>query len=83
MKCLKNSENGDYPNKAKRLFQEIDKNLKSLEDMPYLYPVYQRNPKYRRMVLEDHLLFYYVDENKHEVKVYRILYDKMDIENQL
>jgi plasmid stabilization system protein ParE len=69
----------DYPNKAKRLFIEIEKKIKILEDMPYIWPVYQINTKYRQMVLEDHLLFYTVDENERKVKVYRILYNQMDI----
>ena len=68
-----------YPSKAKRLFIEIEKNLKILEDMPYSWPVYQIKQEYRRMILEDHLLFYMVDEKEHEVKIYRILYGKMDI----
>ena len=69
----------DYPNKAKRLFQEIERKLKLLEDMPYSWPAYQIKPEYRQMILEGHLLFYVVDENEHKVKVYRVLYGKMDI----
>ena len=69
----------DYPNKAKRLFQEIEKKLRMLESMPYIWPAYNANPKYRQMVLEDHLLFYLIDENTYKVKIYRILYSKMDI----
>ena len=41
----------DYPNKAKRLFQEIERKLKILEDMPFSCPVYQIKPEYRQMVL--------------------------------
>ena len=73
----------DYPNKAKRLFQEIERKVKNLEDMPYMWPAYQLNPEYRQMVLEDHLLFYIVDENERKVKVYRVLYAKMDIPSRI
>jgi plasmid stabilization system protein ParE len=73
----------DYPNKAKRIFKEMEEKLVLLEDMPYMWPVYQVKPKYRRMVLEDHLLFYFVDEDEREVKVFRVLYDKMDIARQV
>jgi len=69
----------EYTQKAKRIFLEMEKKLKLLEDMPYMWPAYQLKPEYRRMVLEDYLLFYTVDEVEHSVKVYRILYDKMDI----
>ena len=69
----------NYPNKAKRLFREMEKKLSILEDMPYTWPVYQVKPKYRQMVLEDHLLFYTVAEDERKVKVYRVLYNRMDI----
>jgi len=73
----------DYPNKASRLIKEMDENLLKLEDMPYMWPVFHTNPKYRKMVLEDHLLFYIVDEQMHEVKVCRVLYEKMNISSHL
>ena len=69
----------DYPNKAKRLFQEIERKLRILEDMPYSWPVCPIKPEYRQMVLEDHLLFYIVDESERKVKIYRVLYSKMDM----
>ena len=73
----------DYPGKAKRLFQEIEKKVKTLEDIPYMWPKYQIMPIYHRMVLEDHLLFYVVDENERNIKIYRVLYSKMDITKQI
>jgi len=69
----------EYPNKAKKLFQEMEKRIKNLEDMPYSHPAYHLRPKYRRMILEDHLLFYVVDDNEKKVMIYRVLYSKMDI----
>ena len=73
----------DYPNKAKRLFQEMERKIVDLEDNPYMWPAYQVRPEYRRMILEDHLLFYKVDEDEHKVRIYRILYDKMNIPEHL
>jgi len=73
----------DYPYKAKRVFQEMDDKIADLEAMPYMWPVYQANPKYRRAILEDHLLFYIVDESEHKVRIYRILYDKMNVPEHL
>jgi len=72
-----------YPNKAKRLFQELERKIIDLEDNPYMWPVYQAKPEYRRMILEDHLLFYKVDEDEQKVKIYRILYAKMNIPEHL
>jgi plasmid stabilization system protein ParE len=73
----------DYPQKAKRLFHDIDRKLLMLEDFPYMCAVYHANPKYRQMVLDDHLLFYFVDEDALLVKVYRILYEKINNQEYL
>ena len=70
----------EHPDKAKRLFQEMDEKILKLEDMPLMCPIFHARPKYRKMVLEDHLLFYTVDAVRHEVKLHRILYSKMDAE---
>ena len=35
----------NYPNKAKRLFREMEKKLRILEDIPYTWPVCQVKPK--------------------------------------
>jgi plasmid stabilization system protein ParE len=63
-----------YPNKAKRLFQEMERKIKLLEKTPYAYPVYHASPEYRRMNLEGHALFYIVDEENHEARIYRVIY---------
>jgi len=73
----------EYPSVAKRLFEELDKKLLMLEDRPYIWPVYQTNPKFRHMLLENHSLFYMVDESNQRVKVYRLLYGKMDAPKHL
>jgi len=73
----------NYPNKAKRIFREMDLKVTDLEDMPLMWPVYQAKPEYRRMIPEDHLLFYKVDESEHKVRIYRIMYDRMNIPEHL
>ena len=73
----------EYPNKAKRIFKEIESKVTNLEEMPYMWPVYQSKPEYRRMIIEDHLLFYKVDDDEQIVRIYRVLYDKMDIPEYL
>lgn len=69
----------EYPSKAKRIFQEMDKKVTDLETMPHMWPIYTAKPEYRRMILEDYLLFYKIDEDNHMVRIYRILHGKMDI----
>ena len=72
-----------YPEKAKRLIKELDEKLLQLEDMPHVWPVFHARPKYRKMLLEDHLLFYTVDDMSYEVKACRIFYHKMNVEQHL
>ena len=73
----------EYPDKAKRLFQEINGKVKALEDMPYMWPTYQAKPEYRQMILEDHLLFYFVDKVERKVEIYHISYGNMDIPSHI
>jgi plasmid stabilization system protein ParE len=73
----------EHPNKAQRLFIEMEHKLNKLVYLPFMWPVYHAKPEYRLMVLEDHLLFYIVDEAKNEVQIFRVLYNKMDIQRHL
>ena len=73
----------EYPSKAKRIFNELESKVTDLEEMPYMWPVYPANTEYRRMILEDHLLFYKVDKDEQKVKIFRILYDKINIPEHL
>ena len=72
-----------YPNKAKWLFQEMERKIDRLKDNPLEWAAYHANPKYRRIVLEDHSLFYVIDEDNREVQIHRIIYAKRDISKLL
>jgi plasmid stabilization system protein ParE len=72
-----------YPDKARRLFQEMEQKIDLLKDNPFIWAVYHQRPKYHRMNLEGHALFYIVDEGSHEVRIYRIIYAKKDISKLL
>ena len=69
-----------YPKMGKRIFKEMDMKLKVLNENPFVWPVYHANPKYRRMNIEGHSIFYIVDEGKREVIICHIYYSKRDIE---
>jgi plasmid stabilization system protein ParE len=72
-----------YPSMGKRNFQEMERKLKGLEDNPFAWPTYHANPKYRRMNIERHSIFYVVDEAKHEVIICHIYYTKRDLSQLL
>lgn len=68
----------EYPQKLKRIFSQIDKILVNLVDMPHMYPVYQDFPLFRKITIEDYLLFYAVAGNT--IEVHRLIYHKMDMQ---
>jgi plasmid stabilization system protein ParE len=61
----------------------MEQKVKLLEKSPYMWPIYPYNSKYRRMVLEGHLLFYVIDEAMKKVMIYRVLYGKRDVEKHI
>jgi plasmid stabilization system protein ParE len=73
----------EHPQKAARILREMDYNLQMLRMHPNMYPVYSSRRKYRKMVLEDYLLFYTVDETSRKITVCRVLYGRMDIAKKL
>ena len=73
----------EYPQKAKRVFEDMDKKLSNLIDNPELYPIYEDFPEFRRIVVEDYLVFYTVNEHTENIEVHRLIYGKMDVPKQL
>ena len=69
----------DYPDAAVRKYEKIIDAAKRLQDNPYLYEEYRFRKSYRRIVIEDYLVFYQVDDEKRVVKIYRILYYRRNV----
>ena len=74
---------GEYPQKAKRLFAKLDKKLNGLTKMPEMYPVYEDFPVFRKITVEDYLVFYTVNVNDKLIEVHRLIYGRMDTLQQL
>ena len=73
----------EYPQKAKRIFEKIDEKLNNLVNHPELYPVYDDFPVFRRIVVEDFLVFYVVKEDDEIIEIHRVINGKMDVPNRL
>ena len=71
-----------YAGTADRFISELEKVLDRIAENPFVYQVYENNPRYRRAVVGDYLLFYRVFEKTRQARVYRVLHSKRDI-NQL
>jgi plasmid stabilization system protein ParE len=72
-----------YASTPHNFFTKLKMQTTSLETMPYMYPAYDADPHFRRMVIDDYLLFYSVDEKRSLVVVHRIFHSKRDISNQI
>ena len=70
------------PIAADRLSEKFVSAAEALADFPYSNPVYipmkQLNHEYRKTVVENYLMFYWVDEPGKTVTVARVIYGKRD-----
>jgi len=69
----------DYQQKAKRIFEKLDNRLIKLVENPEMYPVYMDFPEFRKIVIEDYLVFYMTKEQDEIIEVHRILSGHMDL----
>ena len=72
----------DCPEKAERIFSKLDKILGKLVDMPEMYPVYEGFPVFRKITVEDYLVFYTVNKQDRLIEVHRLLFERMDMSRQ-
>ena len=68
-----------YPDTPLRFQRAVKKAIENLIDNPFMYAEYPENPKYRRIVVNDYLIFYKVIEASGVVEVHRVLYGMRDI----
>ena len=69
-----------YPNTPQKFFYELNKKIKLLQKTPYIGKKYK---KYRKLVVENYLVFYVVNLELSSIDIYRILHQKKDIKKNL
>jgi len=79
------SEIEDYlyqysPMAANKFVDELDIQVALLSRHPFMYPAYEDDPFFRRMVLGDYILFYSVDGGRELVVVHRIFHHTRDVQ---
>jgi plasmid stabilization system protein ParE len=72
-----------YPSTARNFFTQLKKQLQLLESMPLMCPIYDADPFFRKMIVDDYLLFYSVDEKRALIIIHRIFHAKRDINQQI
>jgi len=80
---LLESDLENHPQKAKRLLEKMDDKLNNLTINPFLYPIYEHFPHFRRIILEDYLIFYVVNEGSKTIEIHRLIYGRMDVPTHL
>jgi len=68
-----------YPSTPGKFLDALDKDLENVSRNPYMYPIYEYNKEYRRIVTGDYLIFYKIDKTNNLVGIYRILHGKLNI----
>jgi len=69
----------ESPKKATRIFNKLDKILANLVLMPEMFPIYDDFPVFRKITIEDYLIFYTYDRISGLIEVHRLLYGGMDL----
>jgi len=72
-----------YPNTPKKFLTVLKKGIENICGNPLIYPEYEDNPAYRKMVVLDYLVFYKVFDQEKIVEIHRVLYGMRDIRSHL
>ena len=68
-----------YPGTPGRFLDNLEKDFNNLCLNPKMFPKYEYNREYRKLVTGDFLVFYKVDEENNIIRIYRILHGKRSI----
>jgi plasmid stabilization system protein ParE len=72
-----------YAGTVLHFFLQPEDKVDGLANMPFMCPAYEDDPYFRRMVVDDYLLFYSIDEKRRLVVVHRIFHAKRDISRRI
>ena len=70
-----------YPSTAINKYDAIMDGISKLSLFPEMCEVYHKRPQFRRLCVEDYLVFYQVNNINKTVDIYRILYARRNIED--
>ena len=72
-----------YPHTAQRVLGEMEERLAQLRDFPEMCEEYQPDSFFRKLVVDDYVLFYHVNDVLHTVDVYRVLRGSWNLKHYL
>jgi plasmid stabilization system protein ParE len=68
-----------YPGTPGRFLDTLEKDFDNISLNPNMFPKYEYNKEYRKMVTGDFLVFYKTDEANNQIYIYRILHGKRNV----
>ena len=68
-----------YPGTAGRFLDSFEKDIESISLNPNMFPKYEHNREYRKLVTGNFLAFYKIDEENNLIRIYHILHGKRNI----
>jgi addiction module RelE/StbE family toxin len=68
-----------YPGTAGRFLDELEQSIEGLAHNPYRYAEYEHNRMYRRMIVQDYLVFYKIFKTHKTIRIYRVPHGKRNI----
>lgn len=75
------------PDAAERLAEKMIESAENLSSMPYKCPTYTPikplKHEYRKLIVQNYIMFYWIDEDKKLVTIARVVYSGRDYEKLL
>ena len=72
-----------YTGTFRRFFIPFKEKTARLKDFPYSCPIYEADPDYRKLVVQDYIVLYMVNEGTKTVEIHRIFHGSQDISRRL
>ena len=69
------------PDAAERLAEKMAESAEDLANMPYKCPMLKH--EYRKLIVHNYIMFYWIDEDKKLVTIARVVYSGRDYEKLL
>ena len=80
---IKNYLSQFYPETPKRFTSALKKHISNLKENPYMCSLYSENSDYRRMVVDNYIVLYQINEELKTIEISRILRASWDLPKYL
>jgi len=72
-----------YAGTSRKFFALLKEKTARLKEFPYSCPVYEDESDYRKLIVDDYLVFYIVNEGDNIIEIHRIIHGSKNLEDVL